>query len=151
MKRQDLILSPAETLAIIDATAYAVLCFSDLEGQPYGIPLDYVRQGDYLYFHGSQEGRKITLMKSNPRVCAVIVGEEKIIPQKFGREYKTAVVEGSIELIDEAEMKRQVMTWMVASKSPDNMEKGKIVIEKLLNRVLVYKMKMESVSGKHGL
>ena len=43
------------------------------------------------------------------------------------------------------------MTWVIESKSPDYIEKGKVVIEKLLSRVLIYKMNMEIVSGKHGL
>jgi nitroimidazol reductase NimA-like FMN-containing flavoprotein (pyridoxamine 5'-phosphate oxidase superfamily) len=151
MRRQDLVLSREETLAIIDENQYAVLCLTDPDGRPYGLPMDYVRQDDVLYFHGSQEGRKIAAMKSNPRVCAVIVGETKIIPARFGREYKTAIVEGTVELINEQEMKRQVMTWVVERKSPDNLEKGKYVIEKMLDRVLVYKVNMEIVSGKHGL
>ena len=39
------------------------------------------------------------------------------------------------------------MTWVIESKSPDYIEKGKVVIEKLLSRVLIYKMNMEIVSG----
>ena len=151
MRRQDLALALEETLVIIDETQYAVLCLTDPDGQPYGLPMDYVRRGDSLYFHGSQQGRKIDAMKSNSRVCAVIVGETKIIPARFGREYKTAIVEGKVELINDPEVKRQVMTWVVERKSPDNIEKGKFVIEKMLDRVLVYKMHMEKVSGKHGL
>ena len=45
----------------------------------------------------------------------------------------------------------QVMTWVVKRKSSDYFEKGLTVIEKMLDRVLVYKMNMETVSGKHGL
>jgi len=48
-------------------------------------------------------------------------------------------------------MKRQVMTWVVERKSPETLAKGKAIIEKMLDRVLVYKMKMEILSGKHGL
>ena len=96
MKRQDLALTPEETLAIIDDLHYAVLCLADPDGRPYGIPMDYVRRGDYLYFHGSQEGRKIEAMKHNQRVCAVILGETRIIPARFGREYKSVVVDGTV-------------------------------------------------------
>ena len=151
MKRQDLALTQEETFAIVDEAEYAVLSLVDSDGRPYGIPMDYVRQGNNLYFHGSKEGRKVDSMKSNPRACAVIIGDAKVIPHKFGREYKSAVIEGSIELINEPELKRQVMTWVIESKSPDYIEKGKVVIEKLLSRVLIYKMNMEIVSGKHGL
>jgi hypothetical protein len=43
------------------------------------------------------------------------------------------------------------MTWVVESNSPDHQEKGKAIIERMLDRVLIYKMHMETVSGKHGI
>ena len=151
MRRLDLVLSQEEALAIVDENQYAVLCLNDPAGRPYGLPMDYVRQGNSLYFHGSKEGRKVNSMKATPWACAVIIGENEIVPNKFGREYKSVIVEGGIELIDEPEFKRQVMTWVVKRKSSDYFEKGLTVIEKMLDRVLVYKMNMETVSGKHGL
>lgn len=151
MRRQDLALTPEESLAILDEIQFAVLCLHDPTGLPYGVPMDYVRQGDSLYFHGSKEGRKVNSMKALPRACAVIIGENEIVPHRFGRQYKSVIVEGGLELIDEPEAKRQVMTWVVQRKSPDYVEKGKVIIEKMLDRVLVYKMNMETISGKHGL
>ena len=151
MRRLDLVLSQEEALAIVDENQYAVLCLNDPAGRPYGLPMDYVRQGNSLYFHGSKEGRKVNSMKATPWACAVIIGENEIVPNKFGRKYKSVIVEGGIELIDEPEFKRQVMTWVVKRKSPDYFEKGLTVIKKMLDRVLVYKMNMETVSGKHGL
>lgn len=151
MRRKDLAMAQAETLALIDANDYAVLCLVDPDGLPYGIPMDYVRRGDSLYFHGAKEGRKVDSMRVNPRASAVIVGDTRVIPEKFGRKYISAIVEGSIELVDDPDAKRQAMTWVVESRSPDYREKGQAVIEKMLDRVLVYKLNMESVSGKHGL
>ena len=151
MRRKDLALTRKDTLALIDAGEYAVLCLAGADGLPYGVPLDYVRRGDSLYFHGAKAGRKVDLMRENPRVCAVIAGDTQVVPEKFGRRYRSAIVEGPVELIDEPEEKRQVMTWVVAGRSPDYQEKGQAVIEKMLDRVLVYKMKMETISGKHGL
>ena len=151
MRRLDLVLSQEEAIAIVDENQFAVLCLNDPAGRPYGLPMDYVRQGNSLYFHGSKEGRKVNSMKATPWACAVIIGENEIVPNKFGRKYKSVIVEGGIELIDEPEFKRQVMTWVVKRKSSDYFEKGLTVIKKMLDRVLVYKMNMETVSGKHGL
>ena len=151
MRRQDLALSAEESLAIVDQVQFAVLSLVDESGRPYGVPLDYVRRGMALYFHGAREGRKVRAMQQNPWGCAVIIGENEIIPEKLGRHYKTVIVEGKIDLIDDPDEKRRVMTWVVERKSPDYMDRGQKVIEKMLDRVLVYKMNMEVVSGKHGL
>ena len=151
MRRQDLALSAEESLTLVDQVQFAVLSLVDEAGRPYGVPLDYVRRGQSLYFHGAREGRKVRAMQQNPWGCAVIIGENEIIPEKLGRQYKTVIVEGKIELIDDPDEKRRVMTWVVERKSPDYMDRGQKVIEKMLDRVLVYKMNMEVVSGKHGL
>ena len=151
MRRQDLALSAEESLTLVDQVQFAVLSLVDEAGRPYGVPLDYVRRGQSLYFHGAREGRKVRAMQQNPWGCAVIIGENEIIPEKLGRHYKTVIVEGKIELIDDPDEKRRVMTWVVERKSPDYMDRGQKVIEKMLDRVLVYKMNMEVVSGKHGL
>lgn len=151
MRRKDLAMSQEATLALIDAKEYAVLSLTDPDGTAYGVPLDYVRKEDCLYFHGAKEGRKVEAMKVNSWASAVIVGNTTIVPEKFGRKYESAIIEGSIELIDDPEQKRQVTTWVAESRSPGYSEKAQAVIEKMLDRVLIYKMKMEIISGKHGL
>ena len=151
MRRKDLALSQEATLALIDAKDYAVLSLTDPNGRAYGVPLDYVRKEDSLYFHGAREGRKVEAMKINPWACAVILGDTAIVPEKFGRKYESAIIEGPIELIDDPEQKRRVMTWVGESRSPGYPEKAQSVIERMLDRVLIYKMQMEIVSGKHGL
>lgn len=151
MRRKDLALSQEATLALIDAKDYAVLSLTDPDGRAYGVPLDYVRKEDSLYFHGAREGRKVEAMKINPWACAVILGDTAIVPEKFGRKYESAIIEGPIELIDDPEQKRRVMTWVGESRSPGYPEKAQSVIERMLDRVLIYKMQMEIVSGKHGL
>ena len=151
MRRKDLAMTQEATLAMIDVQEYAVLCLTDPDGHAYGVPLEYVRKGESLYFHGAREGRKVDSMKVNSWACAVILGDTTVVPEKFGRKYESAIVEGSIELVDDPEQKRQVMTWVAEGRSPDYPEKGRMVIEKMLDRVLIYKMRMEIISGKHGL
>ena len=151
MRRQDLVLDRDAALSIIDENHFAVLCLDDSEHRPYGVPLDYVREGNFLYFHGAKEGRKVSAMQANPWGCAVIIGENELVPERFGRKYQSVIVEGGIELIDDPEVKSRVMTWVVRKKSPANLEKGQKVIEKMLDRVLIYKMTMEIIAGKHGM
>ncbi|HVI42529.1 MAG TPA: pyridoxamine 5'-phosphate oxidase family protein [Anaerovoracaceae bacterium] len=151
LRRSDLAMADEETLSLIKSCRFAVLSLVDPDGLPYGVPLDYICKDNNLYFHGAKEGRKIDSMKMHPKGCVVILGETIVVSEKFGRKYTSAIIEGPIELIDDPEIKRQVMTWVVESNSPDHKEKGKAIIEKMLDRVLIYKMNMETVSGKHGI
>lgn len=151
MRRSNLAMTDEETLLLIKSCRYAVLSLVDPDGFPYGVPLDYIYKDNYLYFHGAKEGRKIDSILAQPSGCATIIGDTVVVPDKFGRKYVSAIVEGPIELIDEPQIKRQVMTWVVEGNSYDYLEKGKAIIEKMLDRVLIYKMYMETVSGKHGI
>ncbi|MBP6491360.1 MAG: pyridoxamine 5'-phosphate oxidase family protein [Clostridia bacterium] len=151
MRRSDLAMTEEETLSLIKSNRFAVLSLIDPDGLPYGVALDYIYKDNALYFHGAKEGRKIDSMRMNPKGCAVILGETVVVPEKFGRKYTSVIVEGPIELIDDSEIKRQVMTWVVECNSPDYQEKGKVIIEKMLDRVMIYKMHMQTVSGKHGI
>ena len=151
MRRKDLMLSRQEAMGIIDANEYAVLALTGTDGRPYAFPMDYFRNGDTLFFHGAKEGRKVDAMKANPWACAVITGETAVVPDKFGRRYRSVIAEGPIELVDEPGAKREVMQRLVESRSPGYREKGQMVIERMLDRVLVYKMSLANVTGKHGL
>lgn len=151
MRRMSHKMSEEETLELVKKSKYAVLSLVDVDGLPYGVPLDYIYQDHALYFHGAKEGRKIDGMKKNPRGCAVILGDTSVVPDKFGRKYSSAIIEGSMEFIDEPETKRKVMTYVVEQNSPDFKEKGNVIIEKMLNQVLIYKMNIETMSGKHGI
>lgn len=35
---------------------------------PYVVPLCFGYEGEYLYFHSATEGRKLEILKKNPRV-----------------------------------------------------------------------------------
>lgn len=151
MRRKELAMTRESTLALIDAQEYAVLCLTDPDGRAYGVPMEYVRQGDSLFFHGAIEGRKVDSMRKNPWACAVILGATTVVPEKFGRKYESAIVEGPVSFIDDPGQKREVMTWVAAARSPGYPEKGQTVIERMLDRVLIYRMHMEIITGKHGL
>lgn len=151
MRRSDLAMPEEQAVSLIKSCKFAVLSLVDPDGLPYGVPLDYIYKENTLYFHGAREGRKIDSMRANPRGCAVILGETSVVPEKFGRRYTSVIAEGPIELMDDPEEKRRVMTWVVEENSPEYKEKGAAIIEKMLDRVLIYKMQIDSISGKHGI
>src|SRR4051794_11097981 len=42
------------------------------ENVPYVIPLNFSFLNNAIYFHGAEEGRKITYIEQNPRACFTI-------------------------------------------------------------------------------
>lgn len=48
------------------------ICFvgmADTEGTPYVIPMNFGYKDGSLYLHSAQEGRSISILNRNPRVC----------------------------------------------------------------------------------
>ena len=48
---------------------YGVLSTCGADGQPYGVPLNYVYEDGKIYFHCAAEGRKLDNIAVNSRVC----------------------------------------------------------------------------------
>lgn len=151
MRRIDRAMSDEETLKLVKEGEFAVLSLVDVNGLPYAVPLDYIYHENALYFHGAQEGRKIDAMKLNQRACAVILGETTVVPEKFSRKYTSVIIQGVMEIIDDSETKRRVMNELVQQYSPDFKEKGNLMIEKSFHETAIFKLKIESISGKHGI
>jgi len=58
----------ADIEAIIESAAVCRLAMADGE-RPYVIPLSFGYRDQTLYFHCAPQGRKIDILRKNPRVC----------------------------------------------------------------------------------
>ena len=74
MRRSDREQSREFSLALIDRCTHGVAAISTGEDTPYCLPLSFVRVEDRLYFHCAKEGRKLDLLRENPRMCVTFVG-----------------------------------------------------------------------------
>lgn len=66
MRRRDRQIPEEQAWEILDRCDYAVLAMTAEDGTPYGLPLNVVREGRVVYFHGAQAGRKALACKRHP-------------------------------------------------------------------------------------
>lgn len=68
LRRKPRELTREQAIEVIEATPHAVLSTADLDGNPYGVPVSPVLEGDHIYFHstGMPGGRKEDNMRMNP-------------------------------------------------------------------------------------
>ena len=59
LRRAERALSREEALAALDAAPFVTVATVDDDGMPYAVPLSFVRTGDALYFHATNEGGHI--------------------------------------------------------------------------------------------
>lgn len=147
MRRAERALSQEQTVKILQKGEYGILSTVSSDGQPYGVPVSYCYTDNLLYFHCAVEGHKLENLTSNNRISFCVVGKTEILPDKFATRYESVIVFGkAFELTDEE--KQSGLTELLKKYSPDFLEKGQRYIESDIDKTRVYKIQVESLSGK---
>ena len=151
MRRKDRQQDREFSLALIDRCTHGVLALSTGEEAPYCLPLSLVRVGDCLYFHCAREGRKIQLLRRDPRVCVTFVGEDAPTfeaPANYTTLFQSAIVTGTASEVLDQEEKVAALRALCQKLTPGFMEHFDFAVEKSLKVTSVWRIQMEDVSGK---
>lgn len=148
MRRRDRQISCGEAYTIIDKAAFGIMATVDGDGAPYAVPLNFVRDGDALYFHCAMEGHKIDNLKERPRVCITFVGDVSFPEKHFTTIYESAVLFGKAEEISGKTEKIDALKRICERFIPRNMDAFDDAVNKQIDVTSVWKIKIESVSGK---
>ncbi len=147
MRRIDRAISIEETRHLLEMAEYGVLSIASPDGVPHGIPLNFSFVKDCIYFHCAPDGKKIDLLSTNKKVSFCVVGRTEVMPEKFGTKYESVVATGIAEELF-AEDKREGLFMLLRKYSPDYFQKGLEYIDKLIDKAKVFRICIESVTGK---
>jgi nitroimidazol reductase NimA-like FMN-containing flavoprotein (pyridoxamine 5'-phosphate oxidase superfamily) len=147
MRRSDREISIQEARAILDCAEYGILSTAGKDGQPYGVPLSYVYKNDGIYFHCAVSGQKLDNIEYDAKVSFCVVGDTKVLPDKFATEYESAVVFGVASEVNGAE-RYNALLWLLEKYCPDFIEEGKLYIEQKDKVTKVFKIEINHISGK---
>ncbi len=125
-------------LGLVDGTA------------PYIVPLSFGFDGEHLYFHSAPEGRKIDILKANPRVCVEFEQDVQIVkgnkPCSWSTRYFTVIGEGTAELVQDSRQKIHGLNIILRQYDQDS---GAYPFsEQEISTVLVYRITLDSLVGK---
>lgn len=147
LRRKDRAISNDEAIAILNKAEYGVLSTVSPDGKPYGVPLNFCIIDHCLYFHCAIEGQKIDNIEKNKSVSFCAVGDNKILPDKFGTQYESVIVSGEAEEIFD-DNKQIALEGILKKYSSNYFEKGLEYIETLKAKTRVFKISILHVSGK---
>ena len=146
MRRSDRKLTDEETKQILAKGEYGILSTYGEDGYPYGVPLSYVYAGEKIYFHcSSEDGYKIQNMKYCNKVCFTVVGKTEVLPDQFATRYESVIAHGEVRKVTD---KLPVLKMIQEKYSPDYAEKGIKYANSALDRVSIYEMQIERMTGK---
>lgn len=81
VRRRDRLMDEARALELLRTREFGVLSMVDTNGSGYGVPLNYVWDGDHcIYIHCAPEGHKLLALEKNPKVSFCIIGDVHLLP-----------------------------------------------------------------------
>ncbi len=109
MRRSDKEITDLETIHAIVRGCEVCRLGLAVEGEPYVVPVSFGFDGESVYFHTANQGRKIDMMVANPRVCVqfehkveLVTDDEDACAWTF--RYESVIGFGAVtELVDEKE------------------------------------------------
>lgn len=147
MRRADRASGRQDARSLLASAENGVLSMSSRDGVPYGVPLNFSLQEDSIYFHCAKEGTKTDLLSENPRVSFCVVGRTQVLPDKLGTKYESVIATGRVEELFGRD-KHRGLVLLLQKYSPGYMREGLEYIDKLFDQTRVFRIQIESITGK---
>jgi hypothetical protein len=87
------------------------------DGEPYIVPMNFGYSDGCLYFHCAKEGRKLDVLRKNPKVCFELEADVRLVkgeaPCKWSTSFESIIGWGTADIIvDEKEVRRGLEVLM---------------------------------------
>ncbi len=140
-----------EIKAILDKSLIVHVGMIDRD-EPYVVPLNYgytMEDGKLtLYMHGATEGRKLDVMRANPKVffemnCEVTPFEGKLACQ-YGTSYACLMGKGMAEVLEDIEEKKRCLSLFMKTQTG----KDFVFTDGMISTVSVMKIHVSEFTAK---
>ena len=151
-KRERQVTDPEQIRHILD-TARVLHLGLAVDNEPYVVPLNYgylLEDGKLvLYLHSAQRGKKLDMLRSNPRVffemdCDRMPFESKL-PCQYGMVYSSIMGRGVATIVEDVEEKKRAMTILMKTQSGKDFE----FVDRLVSMVAVVRVDVSEFTAKH--
>lgn len=147
MRRKDRQISEEEAKEILKKGIYGILTTVGSDGVPYGVPVNYVYDGDAVYFHCAKGcGKKLENIAFSDKVGFTVVGGTKVLEDKFAMEYESVIVSGTVAEV--TDRKDDIFEELLLKYCAAYMDSGKKYMEKAGENAGVYKITIQELTGK---
>jgi nitroimidazol reductase NimA-like FMN-containing flavoprotein (pyridoxamine 5'-phosphate oxidase superfamily) len=150
MRRADKQISVEAAWTAAKQCVYGVLAMVAEGGTPYAVPVNFVCDGDAIYFHSAMEGRKAECLRKNPNICLTCVSDAQAVQERFTMQYTSAVIFGTVTEVTDKEKKCEALRMLCRRHAPDYLKKAEEVIAGGSERTAVWRVTVEEISGKSG-
>jgi nitroimidazol reductase NimA-like FMN-containing flavoprotein (pyridoxamine 5'-phosphate oxidase superfamily) len=118
-------------------------------GLPYIVPVHYGYSNGNLYIHSAKEGKKIDLIKKNPKICFEVELDHRInntgIPCDWSTSYESIIGYGTSLLLSDIDEKKEALEILVNHYDPDAVYDFS---RKMVDSVVIIKISIDNMTGK---
>lgn len=151
-RRERQVTDTNEIIKILDKSKVLHLGLVD-DDEPYVVPMNYgytLEDGKLtIYLHGANRGRKLDLVRKNPKVffemCCDIVPFEGDVACKYGITYASVMGRGIAEIVEDVEEKKVALSALMKTQTGKDFE----FEEKMTKIVTVIKINAIEYTAKH--
>ena len=151
-KRERQITDPDQIRHILDTGKVLHLGLA-VDNEPYVVPMNYgytMEDGKLtLYLHSALRGKKLDMMRTNPRVffeidCDLMPFEGRV-PCQYGLVYSSLMGRGTAQIVEDVEEKKQAMTVLMKTQTGKDFR----FEDRLVSIVAVIRIDVEEYTAKH--
>jgi uncharacterized protein len=115
---------------------------------PYIVPLSFGYEGGNLYLHSAKEGRKIDILKRNPRLCFEFDTQCEVLPAEkpcsFTMRYRSVIGYGIAHFLEDIGEKIAAIRIIMGHYS----DRTFIFTEDDVKNIAVIRVEIEEIAGK---
>lgn len=129
------------------------VCFvgiTDLEGNPYVVPMNFGYENGILYLHSGPEGGKLEMLEHNNNVCITFSTGRKLVYQhekvacSYSMRSESAICRGKVTFIEDMEAKHRALNIIMHHYTDREFNYS----EPALRNVKVWQVPVDRMSGK---
>ena len=124
-------------------------CIGD-DDYPYSVPINFVYNGEKIYFHSAKAGHKIDAIKNNSKVSFSVIDEEKIISAEYTTYFRSVIAFGKARIVEGEEF-LEAFRLLVEKYSSDQSEEDKKKIVTGCTHALIIAVDVEHLTGKQAI
>ena len=142
-----------EIKSILKNGKYATIAMA-AQDEPYIVTLNYGydEAANYLYFHCANSGHKLSVLKTNTRVCATVIEDGGYVPGHCEHVYASVVMRGEMSLVTALDEKKHGLEVLLRhlEQDPDPIRERNIQDDRSYDRVGILRVSIHHISGKKG-
>ena len=144
---------PAQMERILSRARYVTLAICG-DGEPYLFVVNhgYDAAGRRIYFHCSPEGKKVDILRGNPRAWGIAVEDLGYVDGECEHKYRSVMFGGRVGFLESSEDKATALEVMIRQQEsdPEPVMRRTLKPERLAVTSVGY-VAVEEMSGKEAL